>query len=193
MDDEAWLERARAGDAAAFDRLVARHERVLFALARALSPTEDDALDACQEAAIRAWRAIGRFQGPAAGLAPWLARIVRNCCHDLGRALRHVPEPLDGEAAATALLDPARDPEALAMASETAAFVERAVAALPAEQRATLALARAGFGYAEIATALDIAEGTVKSRIARARATLRQSLTGSPVMEPPPRVARSEG
>jgi len=201
VDDEAWLDRARAGDAAAFDRLVTRHERALYALARALSPTADDALDACQEAAIRAWRAIGRFDGPAANVAPWLARIVRNCCLDRGRALRRIAVRLDGlpnaagdasEVRSGAIrLDPERDPEALALAAETAAAVERAVAELPAEQRATLALARAGFAYEEIAEALGIAEGTVKSRIARARAALRLALTGLPIVEPPAAEARS--
>lgn len=195
MDDESWLERARAGDAAAFDRLVALHERTLYWLARALTPTADDALDACQEAALRAWRTIGRFEGPAANVAPWLARIVRNCCHDRWRAHHGaVLAPLDeADAGRGRRLDPTRGPEDLALSEETAAAIERAIAGLPAEQRATLALARAGFAYAEIAAALDIAEGTVKSRIARARATLRLALTGQPIVEPPAAEPRLDG
>jgi len=185
---QSWLDRARSGDAAAFERIIAHFERMLYAVARHTTSCENDALDGCQDAVLRAWQGIARFDGDAAVVGPWLARIVRNCCIDRTRRAQRVQSHAQrGLAAADGvahLLDPNRSPEELAAAGEVAAAVEQAIARLPADQRVTLTLMRAGFAYAEIAETLGIAEGTVKSRIARARVALRALLTGEPTMEP---------
>lgn len=158
-----------AGDRHAFEELFRRHRHQLYRLARRRSRTAEDADDALQEAMLSAHRAAGSFRHEAQ-VGSWLSLIVLNACRD---KLRHsairdtVPLTLD---------IPAPDRTAQL---ETVLMVRQAVAQLPAGQRdAVVAVDMRGYSVAAAAALLDVAEGTVKSRRARARARLAELLGG---------------
>ncbi|GAB3009724.1 RNA polymerase sigma factor SigM [Mycobacterium bourgelatii] len=161
------------GDRLAFEQLFRRHHRQLFRLAKLTSHTAQDAEDALQEAMLSAHRSAASFRHDAA-VGSWLHRIVVNACLDrLRRAKAHPTVPLD-------LSDPWHADTLVADRTaqvETAIMVQRALMRLPVEQRATVvAVDMQGYSIADTARLLDVAEGTVKSRCARARARLAQSL-----------------
>ena len=174
------IERARRGDARAFEALLAEHtERVYAHVARILG-AGPEAEDVVQDACISAWRSIASFEGTS--FRAWLFRIATNRAIDVVRARRRrgeLPlEPNDDEerpwaepaAGGPELADLASDREALRL-------VEGALARLPAEQRAVVILRDVeGFDYEEIARITATELGTVKSRIHRGRLAVRNAL-----------------
>jgi RNA polymerase sigma-70 factor (ECF subfamily) len=171
-----------AGDRYAFEELFLRHHRQLHRLARLSSRNSQDAEDALQDAMLSAHKGAGSFRHDAA-VSSWLHRIVVNACLD---RLRH------NNARHGA---PLEDVHAVADHTgrvETAIVVHRALLRLPVEQRAAVvAVDMQGYSVAETARLLGVAEGTVKSRCARARARLASALgylagdaTSQPVEHP---------
>ena len=158
-----------AGDRYAFEELFHRHHRQLYRLATLTSANPDDAADALQDALLAAHRTAGAFRNDSA-VSSWLHRIVVNACLDrLRRNKFRDYSPLDE------CLGRTTDPTAHV---DTALVVERALMRLPVEQRAAVvAVDMQGFSIAETARLLGIPEGTVKSRCARARGKLAESLT----------------
>jgi RNA polymerase sigma-70 factor (ECF subfamily) len=174
--DELTLARARQGDPGALSALVRHYQRPVYALvARLLVGRRAEAFDdVAQEAFIRVCRGLPRFapDGPAR-LSTWILTVTTRTCLN---ALR------DGQRMA-ALAPPAAaanapdDPEQTAVERERRRRVEAAMRALPEEMRAVLVLrAYHDFDYDEIAAALGLEIGTVKSRLGRARAALRAAL-----------------
>jgi len=171
-EDRELVLRSRAGDRTAFGVLVRRHQRRIFGLALRLLRNPDDADDLVQETFLRAWRALDRFD-PERPLAPWLLRIATNrALTALQAGKRRATEELDERIPA-----PDPSPEEHTERRRLHARIRRAAAELPEEQRAILAL-RVGesLSYCEIADVLDIPVGTVMSRLARARETLRKKV-----------------
>ncbi|MGH3532617.1 MAG: RNA polymerase sigma factor SigM [Mycobacterium sp.] len=156
-----------AGDRYAFEELFYRHHRQLHRLARLSSRTPEDAADALQDAMLSAHRGAGSFRHDAA-VSSWLHRIVVNACLDrLRRNKTHPTTALDD-------IYPVADRTAQV---ETAIVVQRALMRLPVEQRAAVvAVDMHGYSVADTAQLLGVAEGTVKSRCARARARLATAL-----------------
>ena len=154
-----------AGDRHAFSELFRRHQRQLHRLARLTTHSREDAEDALQDAMLSAHRGAGSFRYDAA-VGSWLHRIVVNACLDrLRRARTHSAIGLTEEGAVGD-----RTAEV-----ETGLLVRHALMRLPAEQRAAvLAVDMQGYSVADAAALLGVAEGTVKSRCARARARLRR-------------------
>jgi RNA polymerase sigma-70 factor, ECF subfamily len=152
-----------AGDPYAFEELFYRHHRQLHRVARLSSRTAEDAEDALQDAMASAHRGAGSFRQDAA-VSSWLHRIVVNACLDrLRRNKTHLTTALDD-------VYPVADRTAQV---ETAIAVHRALMRLPVEQRAAVvAVDMHGYSVADTAAMLGVAEGTVKSRCARARARL---------------------
>lgn len=157
-----------AGDRYAFEELFYRHHRQLYRLAVVTSRNPHDAADALQDALLAAHRAAGTFRHDCA-VSSWLYRIVVNACLDrLRRNKFHACEEIDD----TCL--PAGDPTSKV---DTAVAVQRALMRLPVEQRAAVvAVDMQGYSVAETARMLGVAEGTVKSRCARARTKLATAL-----------------
>ena len=156
-----------AGDPYAFEELFYRHHRQLHRVARLTTRSAEDAEDALQEAMASAHRGARSFRQDAA-VSSWLHRIVVNACLD--RLRRNKTHPT------TALDDvyPVADRTAQV---ETAIAVHRALMRLPVEQRAAVvAVDMHGYSVADTAAMLGVAEGTVKSRCARARARLASIL-----------------
>nr|WP_218045281.1 RNA polymerase sigma factor SigM [[Mycobacterium] fortunisiensis] len=163
-----------SGDPYAFEELVHRHHRQLRRLAFLTSHHDDDADDAVQDALFSAHRTAASFRYDSA-VSSWLYRIVVNACLDRVRRARSQPAAARYELEDLAhLRDPAGDP---ARRVDTAIVVERALMQLPVEQRAAVvAVDMQGFSVAETARLLGVAEGTVKSRCARARTKLARLL-----------------
>jgi RNA polymerase sigma-70 factor (ECF subfamily) len=165
---------ARAGDTAAFADLVAPHLDVAFRAAFLITGSAADAQDAAQEGLVKAWLALERFRTDAP-FRPWLVRIVINEAHNrrrtsgrqAGLALR-LMGPADAAAPGA---------EAVALADERRAGLLAAVAGLREDDQLVIAARYfLGLSEAETATALSLPAGTVKSRLSRALARLRDAL-----------------
>jgi RNA polymerase sigma-70 factor (ECF subfamily) len=174
-EDLSLASRAATGDRVALHAVVDRHARDLFRLARGLTPSAADAEDVVQDTLIAAFRGIGKFDGRAS-LLTWMSRILVRRAGKLGRKRsRRSAIPLD-EASGEAQPPDAR---LLVKAHDNDCRIDLAAALpeLPHEYREVIVLRELqGLSYAEIATTLGIAQGTVESRIHRARSLLRQRL-----------------
>lgn len=145
-------------------------------LARWLARDEAWADDIVQDAMLRAFRGFDAFRGTDA--RPWLLAIVRNCFRDGLKQRRrrvHVPLPEPDEDSGVTLTASDPDPEKIAMDASEAKRLAEVIAALPVEFRETLVLREMEeFSYREIADVTGVPIGTVMSRLARARALLRE-------------------
>lgn len=169
--DAAVVDRARAGDHRAFRALVSHYDSGLRALAYRLLGDAGQMDDVLQEVYVKAYRGMAGFRGDASP-GTWLYRVTYNACLDqLRRTKRADVLPLEGLAdRASTEPDPG---ERAAVRSNLA----EALAALSPEQRAAVLLVDAeGFDHASAARILGVAEGTVHSRLSRARAALRERL-----------------
>lgn len=175
-DDAALVEAARGGDAAALDELLRRHHDRVWAICRRLAGNDADAADATQEALVAIVRGLHAFDGRAR-FTTWSYRVATNACLDELRRRGRRPRPGlvdddDGSPAVT--VDPRTD-----VGGEVTARVDvdGALEQLPEEFRVAVVLRDlCELDYAEIAEVLQIAPGTVRSRIARGRARLVEIL-----------------
>jgi RNA polymerase sigma-70 factor (ECF subfamily) len=173
--DEAFLlARARQGDLAAFEEVVRRYQRRVYGVALRIVRAHDVADDVAQEAFVRAWRSLDRFDlGRPFG--PWVCRIAANLAVNHVRSPRAREEGLPEGHAETPSADPG--PLAAVLDAEARRVLDGAVAGLSPEQRAVFVLrAVEEMSYAEIAEALGISPGTVMSRLFRARERLAKAL-----------------
>ena len=177
--DEELVEAFQRGEAAAFDDLVLRWDRkIRGAIYRVVGPRED-ARDLCQEAFLKAYRGLKGFKKDAR-FSSWLYQIALNVCRDRLRRRRgrlHLSlDELDAAGQELPLL-PGPSPLELAEASDLSRRVERAVAALPEEQREVIVLKEyEGLTFAEIAEVLEVPLSTVKTRLYRGLVQLRHHL-----------------
>jgi len=168
-DDVELVAACAAGRPEAFRELLARYRRSAVTLAYQMLGNAEDAEDVAQEAFVRIFQAIPRFRGQAA-FPTWLYRIVTNLC--LGsRRRRRVTVGLDAVREPTAADSPSRSvPEGL--------LARQVMAAMPADRRAILLLReQEGLSYREIAEALGLPLGTVRSRLSKARTAFRRLWT----------------
>ena len=177
------VNRAAAGDEGAFEKLVIENERLIYNVALKITGNPDDAEDVAQEAFIKAYRNLGSFRGESR-FSGWLYRLCYNAAMDHIRKnrdpnLRSLTND-DGSDAELDVADPAPTPEESADRKETQRIVREAVAMLDDDKREILIMREfSGMSYTAIADALGIEEGTVKSRISRARASLAEILRQS--------------
>jgi RNA polymerase sigma factor (sigma-70 family) len=175
--DDGFIERAKRGDVDAFGEIVTRYQALAQRTAYVILRDPDAAQDVTQEAFVKAYRAIGRFR-PGAPIRPWLLRIVANEAINRAKAGSRHPTLALSVAEARAA-DPAASPEAQALAAERREMVINALNEMKEDDRIVIAY-RYFFDLSEVemADALDIAPGTVKSRLSRAMARLREQLHG---------------
>ena len=160
---------AKSGDAEAFAGLVRLHQRRAYAVARAIVGTHEDAEDAVQEGFLHAYRALERFVA-GQSFGAWLHRIVANAALDLTRRRR----VRDTDELSDVVASPFRDP---AIDDELRTRLGRALATLTERQRSVIVLHDVeGFKHGEIGAMLGIPEGTSRSDLHHARATLRRAL-----------------
>jgi RNA polymerase sigma-70 factor (ECF subfamily) len=168
------LRKARGGNLFAFEEMVKRYQRRVYGVARRIVQRHDVADDVTQEAFLRAYQALDRFDLDRP-FGPWICRIAANLAvnHVRSPEAREQELPEGHQETPSSFPDPWRD----VLEAEAQRVLHDAVAALPAEQRAVLVLrVQEDFSYREIADALQLEMGTVMSRLARAREKLRVAL-----------------
>jgi RNA polymerase sigma-70 factor, ECF subfamily len=178
--DEELVARSQSGDVESFNELILRWERPIYALAYRVIGREEEARDVCQEAFLRAFRALPGFKGQAK-FSSWLYRITLNLCRDWIRRQRRapvsqLPDDLDlVEMAASQ--GPVESIEDLVARRELSAVVEEAMAKLPAEQRTAIILKEYhGMTFQEIAELQGCPLSTVKTRLYQGLSVLRRQL-----------------
>ena len=183
-DEAALIARCTASDEDACAELVATHQPMVYALALNLLGDRDEALDLSQEVFLRVFRTLSSFRGQSS-LRTWIYRIVVNQASNRQRSWsrRHRGSQisLDEHVEKSGELAAPQDilPDRQLASKETAAQIWRALNRLPFDQRTALILREIhGLRYEEIAYSLDVAIGTVKSRLTRARLALRADLLG---------------
>ncbi|MFN8596005.1 MAG: sigma-70 family RNA polymerase sigma factor [Anaerolineae bacterium] len=182
MDENALIQSARKGDLDAFNTLVLAYQHQVYNLAYRIMGDEAAASDATQDAFISAYKNLKSFRGGS--FKSWLLRIVTNACYDdLRRRKRRPATSLDeltnGEDGEAEFDVPSADdgPETIAQRHELAQLLQRGITTLPDDQRIVLVLSDVqGMSYEEIAEMTNSNLGTVKSRLSRARAKLREYL-----------------
>ena len=180
MDEQALIASARKGDARAFNQLVLLYQTMVYNLAYRILSDPDAAADATQDAFLSAFKAMRKFRGGS--FKAWLLRIVTNACYDQLRSKQRRPTtslddlPVETDHT-TYLRDPAKLPDELVERQELNRLIQDGILALPVEQRLVLVLSDVqGLPYQEIAQVTGISLGTVKSRLSRGRAKLRDYL-----------------
>jgi len=181
MDEASLIAAAQQGHVDAFNELVLTYQQQVYNLAYRIMSDPASAADATQEAFISAFQSLHRFRGGS--FKSYLMRIVANRCYDeLRRRKRRPATSFEDfgevdEEANPALINGAEGPEEYAERQEMTRVIQAGIETLPPDQRITLVLSDVqGMSYREIAEATDVALGTVKSRLARARANLRDYL-----------------
>jgi RNA polymerase sigma-70 factor, ECF subfamily len=186
-----FLERLRAGEAAAFNRLVEERHADIYALLYRLTEDAEEARDLTQETFLQAFRHLAGFRGDA-DLRTWLYRIAVNQARNRWRWWKRrrrdrtvsldAPAHDEGDAPLSAGLESrdAGDPEEQALARERERALLAALRTLSRPYREVIVLRDIeGLSYEEVALALEINVGTVKSRLSRGRGELRRRLEGS--------------
>ncbi|MEP7064960.1 MAG: sigma-70 family RNA polymerase sigma factor [Gemmatimonadota bacterium] len=167
--ERALVEEAQSGSETAFATLVRTHMRRAYAVARAICATHEDAEDAVQDGFLHAYRALERFR-PEQAFAAWLNRIVANAALDIGRRRKVRDADSLPETLSVPLFDPSER-------SELRGRLGTALEILPGRQRSVLVLHDVeGYTHGEIGTMLGIPEGTARSDLHHARASLRERL-----------------
>jgi RNA polymerase sigma-70 factor (ECF subfamily) len=173
------LRRSKAGDLAAFERIIALHERRIARTAWRLLHRAEDAQDAAQEVYLRLYKSLRGFD-ERRELAPWLYRITVNVCRDFNRRSGKDPMlSLDAPAADGARIEavePGASPYEQAAQRQEQLLIAEALRALPEKERAAIVLRDLeGLSTREVAKVLGSTETTVRSQICRARLKLRQA------------------
>jgi RNA polymerase sigma-70 factor (ECF subfamily) len=181
-DTARQIERARAGDTAAFEALLRHYERPLYGfIYRLMGNNPEDAADLLQETFLKVYRALDRVP-PDVNLAAWLYRIARNCCLDeLRRRKRGYWLTWDG-ATGTPMIEPASgiDPESAVLQREGDGIVAAALARMSQRNREALILRECeGLSCEEIGTVFGISRKAAKSMLFRAREEFRRVM-GAP-------------
>lgn len=181
MTEQELVLAARRGDDSAFEELVRAYEKKVYHLALRMCLDQEDAFEIAQEAFLSAWRGLKFFRGDSS-FSTWLYRLTSNAAIDYLRRKRRQGEgpSLDDEETFIDPPDPGPSPQRRAENRELREALDRGLRELSPEHRQVLLLRELqGLSYEEIAGALDLDLGTVKSRIARARDKLRKYLIRS--------------
>ncbi|MFH1084203.1 MAG: sigma-70 family RNA polymerase sigma factor [Chloroflexota bacterium] len=180
MSEEALIAAAQEGDVSAFNRLVLSYQAMAYNVAYRIVGEPDGAMDATQEAFLRGYRALPGYRGGS--FKAWLLRIVTNCCYDQLRMRQRRPttgldDLVEDDEHSTLLTDDAESPEERLERLDLDATIQQALRSLPEEQRVTVIMSDIeGLSYEEIAAAMTVNLGTVKSRLSRGRSRLRDYL-----------------
>lgn len=168
-EEQGWIRASQAGDQMAFEQLVIRHQRMIYALTSRLTSGTAEAEDLAQETFIAAWVQIHNFRG-SAQFSSWLYRIAINCCLNMRKRAARRTE-VHQELARQEVGASASGGDTLALA------VQAALLQLPPKQRAAIVLTTyEGLSHAEAARALNCTEPTVSWRIFAARRKLKRAL-----------------
>lgn len=180
MNEESLIRQAQGGDLVAFNRLVVQYQELVFNVAYRIMNDPAVAEDVAQETFITAYQSLKTFRGGS--FKSWLMRVATNRCYDELRRRKRRPqtsldEIMDENESFAFLRSPTDGPEAHRQRVELALAIEHCLKELPDDQRIVTVLGDVeGYDYQEIATITHVSLGTVKSRLSRARAKLRDCL-----------------
>jgi RNA polymerase sigma factor (sigma-70 family) len=181
MDEARTIKEAQQGSISAFNQLVMAYQGTAYNVAYRVVGDGDAAADACQDAFLKAYKALSQYRGGS--FKSWLMRIVTNTCYDQIRYQSRRPanslEDMTENPGAdrTKLVNGSERPEERVLRGELQNLLQLAISQLPEDQRMVLVLNDVqGFSYQEIAEVIDQPLGTVKSRLSRARRKLRDFL-----------------
>ena len=192
--DELLLRRAQHGDPEAFEQLIGPMEQKIWRICWHYTGNRETAEDCGQEAMLRIWRSLDTYRGDCV-LESWVYRIAANCCMDYLRKKKRDKsvsvEPLQEQGFDPA--DPSPGTEEQVVAADERQRLREAIRSLPEEQREALILTQLEkVPYEEAAGLLGISEGTVKSRVNRAKARLKEILSEERELSPQGNVQKSE-
>ncbi len=192
MTEQELVQAAQQGDQGAFSQLVEQNQGKIYSLCYRMTGNSEDAADLTQEAFLNAWRGLSKFGGQSS-FSTWLYRLASNACIDFLRrekrrsALSMTLESKDEDDHQADLPDERWSPERELERKESRQALQAGLATLSPEHREVLLLRETeGLSYQEIARCLGLEDGTVKSRIARARMSLREFLLKSGNFSLPP-------
>lgn len=193
MDEASLIRQAQRGDVRAFNVLVRAYQSAVYNVAYRILGDGEAAADVTQDAFTNAYKALQGFEGGS--FRAWLMRITTNACYDRLRYQQRRPSTSLEEMAPDpdmaepppALVDRGESPEEYTLRQELSRLMENGIQALPPDQRITLVLSDIqGYSYEEIALATGVELGTVKSRLSRARARMRDFLITQRELLPAP-------
>ncbi len=192
--DELLLRKAQNGDPEAFGQLMEPLEQLVWRVCWHYTGNREAAEDCGQEAMIRIWRNLAEYRGECA-LESWVYRIAANCCMDWLRKKKRDKsvsmEPLREQGFDPADTSPGTEDQVVA--KDERQRLREAIAQLPDDQREALILTQLEkIPYEEVAQSLGISEGTVKSRVNRAKARLKEILSEGRELSPPGNVKKDE-
>ncbi|HEX9076886.1 MAG TPA: sigma-70 family RNA polymerase sigma factor [Anaerolineae bacterium] len=190
MDEQGFIRAAQKGDTAAFNQLVRAYQVLVYRTAYRVLGDAAGAEDATQDAFISAFKHVKSYRGGS--FKAWLMRIVTNACYDQLRVKQRRPTSsldallLDPDEPAPGLDRAAPDsPQDAAERQELSTAIQKGLSTLPPDQRMTLVLVDIeGFSYEQVAESTGANVGTVKSRLSRARAHLRDFLAAQEELVP---------
>ena len=182
MPETDLVTRCKQGDRAAFDELVNQYKNQVVNIAYGMMSDREDALDAAQEVFVRVYRSIGSFKENSS-LSTWIYRITANVCNDILRKRQRsgniisIDSQNDDDERGLEIHDVSAAPEELAEKNERIRIVRQSISELSEEYREVIVYCDIeGMSYDEIAEILNCPQGTVKSRLNRARNALRKKL-----------------
>ena len=182
-EDLTIIKKVLDGDRNSYEELVLANQKNVYNLALKMTASEDDALDISQEAFIKAYRQLGSFRGDSR-FSVWLYRLTYNLCIDFLRkkqraAVISLTRQDDDDQFDAEIPDVRYLPEDMVIRKETRKVIVESIGELGARHREILIMREiTGMSYVDIASVLEINEGTVKSRLARARINLANILVG---------------
>jgi len=184
LDDSELIKWSKKGDLDSFNRLVESYQKAVYNLALRMLSDRQAAEDASQEAFFSAWRGIGDFRG--GNFKAWMLRITANVCRDhLRKRKRNPTSSLEELSMEFELSNSTESPEDYALRLEVRTQIQRGLASLPSEQRLAVVLSDIqGLSYEEIAQVMGCSLGTVRSRLSRGRARLRDYLVQKGTFSP---------
>ncbi|MBQ6289496.1 MAG: RNA polymerase sigma factor [Clostridia bacterium] len=192
--DELLLRKAQRGDPEAFEQLITPLEQLIWRICWHYTGNRESAEDCGQETMIRIWRSLDSYRGDCA-LESWVYRIAANCCMDYLRKKKRDKsvsmEPMQEQGFDPA--DPSPGTEEQVVAADEQKRLREAITMLPEDQREALIMTQLEkVPYEEAARLLGVSEGTIKSRVNRAKARLKEILTGDRELSPPGNVKIDE-
>lgn len=184
--DELLLRRAQQGDPEAFEQLMAPMEQRIWRICWHYTGNREAAEDCGQEAMLRIWRSLESYRGDCA-LESWVYRIAANCCMDYLRKNKRDKsvsmEPMQEQGFDPPDISPGTEEQAVA--ADERQHLREAIASLPEDQREALVMTQLErISYEEAARSLGVSEGTVKSRVNRAKARLKEILARGELSNP---------
>ena len=192
--DELLLHRAQHGDPDAFEQLIGPLEQLIWRICWHYTGNRESAEDCGQETMIRIWRSLDSYRGDCA-LESWVYRIAANCCMDYLRKKKRDKsvsmEPMREQGFDPA--DPSPGTEEQVVAADEQKRLREAITQLPEDQREALIMTQLEkVSYEEAAKLLGVSEGTIKSRVNRAKARLKEILSGERELSSPGNVKIDE-